>query len=180
LAERSEAIADEFGTSCLMGTGQFCTNPGIVVLQKGPSTDEFMGQVKERFDAAPVGTLLAEGVESGMSRSVATLQQAGAELLTGGSAGAGTGFSYSNTLLTVSGAQFLQDPESLQTEAFGNESLFIVVDDLDQGCEVARHFEGNLTGCVYTDSGGSDDDAYDRIAPLLRRKVGRLLNDKMP
>jgi len=180
LAERSEAIADEFGTSCLMGTGQFCTNPGIVVLQKGPSTDEFMGQVKERFDAAPVGTLLAEGVESGMSRSVATLQQAGAELLTGGSVGAGTGFSYSNTLLTVSGAQFLQDPESLQTEAFGNESLFIVVDDLDQGCEVARHFEGNLTGCVYTDSGGSDDGAYDRIAPLLRRKVGRLLNDKMP
>ena len=50
LQERSEAIADDFGTSCLMGTGQFCTNPGIVVLQKGSDTDTFIGQVKERFD----------------------------------------------------------------------------------------------------------------------------------
>jgi NADP-dependent aldehyde dehydrogenase len=180
LKERSEAIADDFGTSCLMGTGQFCTNPGIVVLLKGAETDAFVGQVKQRFDAAPVGTLLAAGVESGMSKSVEILQKAGAELLTGGKAGAGTGFSYSNTLLQVSGAKFLQDPETLQTEAFGNESLFIVADDLDQACEVARHFEGNLTGCVYSDTAGSDDAAYDRIAPLLRRKVGRLLNDKMP
>ncbi|MDP7449698.1 MAG: aldehyde dehydrogenase family protein, partial [Candidatus Latescibacteria bacterium] len=180
LQERSEAIADEFGVSCLMGTGQFCTNPGIVVLLKGSETDAFIAQVKERFDAAPVGTLLAEGVETGMTKSVATLQAAGAELLTGGSAGAGTGFSYSNTLLKVSGSRFLQDPETLQTEAFGNESLFVVVDDLEQACEVARHFEGNLTGCIYSHSDGTDDSAYDRIAPLLRRKVGRLLNDKMP
>src|SRR5690606_20120674 len=32
LEERLDAIAEEFTTSCLMGTGQFCTNPGTVVL----------------------------------------------------------------------------------------------------------------------------------------------------
>src|SRR5262249_25361132 len=32
LEERLEAMASEFVTSCLMGTGQFCTNPGLVVL----------------------------------------------------------------------------------------------------------------------------------------------------
>ena len=180
IKQRSEAIADDFSTSCLMGTGQFCTNPGIVVVLKGAETDAFVAQVKERFEAAPVGTLLAAGVESGMARSVETLQKAGAQLLTGGGAGAGTGFSYSNTLLLVSGAKFLEDPATLQTEAFGNESLFIVADDLDQACAVSRHFEGNLTGCIYSDTAGADDAAYDRIAPLLRRKVGRLLNDKMP
>jgi NADP-dependent aldehyde dehydrogenase len=180
IKERSEAIADDFSTSCLMGTGQFCTNPGIVVLMKGAETDAFVEQVKERFEAAPVGTLLAAGVESGMTRSVETLQKAGAQLLTGGSAGAGTGFSYSNTLLLVTGERFLDDPETLQTEAFGNESLFIVAENLDQACAVARYFEGNLTGCIYSDTAGADDAAYDRIAPLLRRKVGRLLNDKMP
>ena len=35
LAERLEAIADDFAGSCLMGAGQFCTNPGIVVLTAG-------------------------------------------------------------------------------------------------------------------------------------------------
>ena len=180
LRERSDAIAEEFQTSCLMGTGQFCTNPGIVVLVAGEQTDAFVEAVSGRFDAAAVGTLLASGVESGMTASVKTLTSAGATLVTGGEAEAGEGFSYSNTLLTVTGQKFLADPETLQTEAFGNESLFVIAAELDEAVEIARHFEGNLTGCVYSDTEGSDDAAYDRIAPLLRRKVGRLLNDKMP
>ena len=28
--------------------------------------------------------------------------------------------------------------------------------------------EGNLTGCVYSDTSGSDDPAYDELAPRLR------------
>ena len=40
--------------------------------------------------------------------------------------------------------------------------------------------EGNLTGCLYSHSGKEDDAAYDLVAPELRAKVGRLLNDKMP
>jgi NADP-dependent aldehyde dehydrogenase len=180
IRERGADIAEEFQVSCLMGTGQFCTNPGIVVLLAGAEADEFVDMVRGRFDNAPVGTLLAAGVESGMESSVRTLTGAGAQLVTGGEAGAGTGYSYSNTLLKATAAQFLADPETMQTEAFGNESLFVVADDLDEAAEVAHHFEGNLTGCVYSDTAGSDDDAYDRIAPALRRKVGRLLNDKMP
>ena len=40
--------------------------------------------------------------------------------------------------------------------------------------------EGNLTGCIYSATDGSDDAAYDAVAPGLRQRVGRLLNDKMP
>ena len=109
-----------------------------------------------------------------------TLQAAGAELVTGGTTGGGAGYSYSNTLLRTTARRFLADPEALQTEAFGNESLFVVAGDVDEAAEVARRLEGNLTGCIYSDTGGSDDDAYERIAPALRRRVGRLLNDKMP
>jgi NADP-dependent aldehyde dehydrogenase len=68
----------------------------------------------------------------------------------------------------------------LQTEAFGNASLLVVVRDAAQAAEVFNHLEGNLTGCVYSDTRGSDDALYDRLAPLLRSRVGRLLNDKMP
>ena len=180
IRERGAGIAEEFQTSCLMGTGQFCTNPGIVVLLAGDESEEFIARSAERFDNAPVGTLLAAGVESGMEASVRALRAAGAELVTGGETGAGTGYSYSNTLLRTTAQRFLDDPEALQTEAFGNESLFVVADDVGQAAEVARRLEGNLTGCIYSDTGGSDDDAYERIAPALRRRVGRLLNDKMP
>ena len=45
---------------------------------------------------------------------------------------------------------------------------------------VLSHLEGNLTGCIYSDTQGSDEGLYARLAPALRRRVGRLLNDKMP
>ena len=63
---------------------------------------------------------------------------------------------------------------------FGNSSLIVVADSDDELVAVARSLEGNLTGCLYTATDGSDDALHDRIAPILRQKVGRLLNDKMP
>ena len=42
LDERLDDIAGEFATSCLMGTGQFCTNPGLVILLAGEPTEQFV------------------------------------------------------------------------------------------------------------------------------------------
>ncbi len=180
LEERGEEVVDEFSTSCLMGTGQFCTNPGLVILLAGQATDGFIDLAREKFSAAPVGTLLSAGVQTGLERNVKGLQAAGAELVTGGKAGGGTGHSFQNTLLKVSASRFLEEPETLQEEAFGNESLLVVADDIDQAVEVVRSTEGNLTGAIYSSTQGGDDDLYERLAPVLRHKVGRLLNDKMP
>jgi NADP-dependent aldehyde dehydrogenase len=55
-----------------------------------------------------------------------------------------------------------------------------VARDVAEAGNVLTRLEGNLTGCIYSDSRGGDNDAYGRLAPVLRRKVGRLLNDKMP
>jgi NADP-dependent aldehyde dehydrogenase len=40
--------------------------------------------------------------------------------------------------------------------------------------------EGNLTGSVYSASNGSEEKEYAAAAGILRPRVGRLLNDKMP
>ena len=69
---------------------------------------------------------------------------------------------------------------TFQTEAFGNGSLFVMADSVEQMVEIAEHLEGNLTGCIYSDTEGSDDAAYEKLEPALRPRVGRLLNDKMP
>jgi NADP-dependent aldehyde dehydrogenase len=180
LQERLEDIADQFVTSCLMGTGQFCTNPGLIVLLNEESADGFVRAVVRRFEAAPVGTLLSESVESSLQTGLHALQAAGAELATGGTPGGGAGCSCANTLLTVPASLFLDSPEALQTEAFGNAALVVVADDVDQAANVLANVEGNLTGCFYTHTQGGDDDAYNRLAPVLRQRVGRLLNDKMP
>lgn len=179
IEERGDQIAEEFQTSCLMGTGQFCTNPGLVLLLAGEATDAFVRKLAERFDAAPAGTLLSAAVAKNLGQAVNQLKQAGATQLTQ-STNAGKGYSHPNTLLQVDGNTFLADPELWQTEAFGNVSLLVIADDVAQAGRIIDHLEGNLTGCVYSDTTGKDDATYQQLAVRLRHKVGRLLNDKMP
>jgi NADP-dependent aldehyde dehydrogenase len=177
---RGAALATEFTGSCLMGTGQFCTNPGLVLLLAGPETDAFVAMLAEQFGSAPIGTLLSKGVAKSLAENVDALVKSGARLLAGGTTGGGAGYSFSNTLLAVSAAQFIQHPDRFQIEAFGNASLLVIAEEAAQIERVLEALEGNLTGCVYSDAAGSDDSLYARLEPALRRKVGRLLNDKMP
>ena len=180
LAERGAEIADEFTGSCLMGTGQFCTNPGLVLLLAGEYTDQFVKAITSKFAEAPVGTLLSAGVEESLASNLQVLVNAGAEMLVGNAAADAGRFCYANTLLKVTATQFLSDSEIMQTEAFGNSSLLLVAESVDELAKVVSILEGNLTGCIYSDSTGTDDDAYDQIVSQMRMKVGRLLNDKMP
>ncbi len=180
LKEKGEALAEEFSGSCLMGAGQFCTNPGMVVLIESEEAESFIGSVTEKFKAATSGTLLSGSVEKSLHKSHQTLTAAGAEVCCGTGEGNGSGFNVSNTLLRVSGSRYLQDPETMQTEAFGNSSIIVVAASLDEAVAVLSALEGNLTGSIYSSESGADDAAYNLLAPILRLKTGRLLNDKMP
>ena len=180
LRERADKIADEFTASCTMGAGQFCTNPGLVILLESAESEAFLDSVVDRFHAAKPGILLSQRGPGNIAQAIGVWQQHGAQLVVGGHEVDNPGFSFENTLLRVSGKQFLESPEALQTEAFGATSLYVFAADEAELQQVIAHLEGNLTGCIYSDTAGSDDKIYERIEPPLRAKVGRLLNDKMP
>ncbi|HEU4719900.1 MAG TPA: aldehyde dehydrogenase (NADP(+)) [Gemmatimonadaceae bacterium] len=178
--ERGDELAGELVGSCLMGTGQFCTSPSLVVTFSGDATERFLDGVRQRLEATPPTPLLSRAVARSLGASVAELRRAGAEVVTGGSAVEGPGYRHANTLLRVSGERFLAEPHALQTEAFGNVSLAVVARDAEEALKIVEQLEGNLTGGIYSDTRGSDDALYARLEPPLRQRVGRLLNDKMP
>ena len=180
LDERLDDLVSEFVGSCLMGTGQFCTNPGIVVLQKGEKAEAFVQGVAAKFASTAPGTLLGESVEQSLRAGIVAIQQTGAQVVVGNQPADQSRCCYANTLLRATGTSFLQNPTGHQAEAFGNSSLIIVCDDSAQMVDVAAEMEGNLTGCIYSHTAGNDDKLYDHVAEELRRHVGRLLNDKMP
>ena len=68
----------------------------------------------------------------------------------------------------------------LQTEAFGNTSLCVVCARRGRPRRCSPHLEGNLTGLHLFRHGRAATTAVRQVAPLLRQRVGRLLNDKMP
>ncbi|TAM10691.1 MAG: aldehyde dehydrogenase family protein [Nevskiaceae bacterium] len=180
LAERGAEIASELATSCLAGVGQFCTNPGFVVIPRGGAGDTFVSVARRCFEQAEPGVLLARGVLEGLVRSVDALRTAGARVLCGGHAASGAGYRYSPTLLSVDADHFAEHAAALQQEAFGPVSLFIRTGSDAETESIARALEGNLTGCVYSARDGSDDVLAERLMKQLRPRVGRLLNDRMP
>jgi len=180
LEERRAAIAKELADSCALGAGQFCTRPGITVVVGEPQGEAFVDDVKGHFAGGTPGTLLGMSGLSAIKSGIDELTANGAKVLTGGQPLAGPRISFANTLLRVGGARFLDSPHELQTEAFGTVNTIVVCTDVDEMVRVATSLEGNLTGSIYSESTGRDDETYGAIAGVLRTKVGRLLNDKMP
>lgn len=180
LRERADEIAGELCASCTLGAGQFCTSPGLTIVPEGDRGEAFLGAVRALFESRSAGTLLGAGGPLGLAAGLRVLEEHGARVVTGGFELDGPGYAFANTLLRVSGDAFLENPHALQTEAFGTVNLMIFASDAAQMERIAAQLEGNLTGCIYSHTGGEDDAIYDRIEPLLRERVGRLLNDKMP
>ncbi len=180
LKEGSERLAAELFGSCTSGAGQFCTKPGLVALARGVHSEEFCDSIRRLFDGEPGGFLLGRGTLRKLAGAVAALEQAGAMLLAGGHTLPGPGFRFENTLFRITGRQFLGDPAAFQTEAFGSLTVLVVAEGPEELAAIVRAFEGNLTGTICSGPGDADRELHDRIEPILRRKVGRLLDDKMP
>ncbi|HUG11796.1 MAG TPA: aldehyde dehydrogenase family protein [Opitutaceae bacterium] len=180
LAERGTALATEFAGSCLLGVGQFCTNPGIVLVVRSETASVFLNDAVAKFSSSPAGALLAPDMPAILKATAAHMVSLGADLLCGGSEGPSPGFRFQSTLLSVKGATFLKHPKEFQEEMFGPCSVVVVADDEDQLEECVALIEPGLTGSLYTATDGSDDALHDRLVPLVARNVGRVLNDKMP
>lgn len=180
LDERCDDVVNEFCTSCLMAAGQMCTNPGLLLLLAGPSTETFVSKVVEKFSQAPPQTLLSDRVAASLAQGSAFLAAGGAQLLTGGKAVDGPGYAFQNTLFRADGVSFLKNPHDLQCELFGPSSLLVTAASVDELVAIVDTLEGSLTGSIYTSKQAPEEAWYSRLAGHLRPRVGRLLNDKMP
>ncbi len=180
LRERGEALAREFFASCTMGSGQFCTNPGVVMVPEGAQGDAFAAAAAAQFAGAAPAVLFSTGVQQHLVEAVARLRAAGAQVAAGGAGAAGPGARYAPTLLSVDGDTFLANARALQEEAFGPVSLLVRYRDAEQAEAIARAFDGNLTGSLHAAADGGDDPVHARIAAALRPRVGRLIDDKWP
>jgi len=188
LTERPEQLAQELVDSVLAGSGQFCTSPNLILVFETPQnksqTEAVLAQIAKSFAERPTQPLLSAAGRKQLHQGVTALTTAGAKLITGGNHAPGEGYRYANTLLRATAAQFLDSPHDLQREVFGNATLTVIVHTQDELLSILSLLEGNLTGTIYSAKSGTakaeDDATYNSIVPILREKVGRLLNDKMP
>ncbi len=178
LAGKAKELAREYAASCLLGSGQFCTNPGLVIVPEGADGDAFVAAAAEHFSSAPPALVFSESVLAGLERGVSILRGAGANLIAGAAQREGPGFRFAPGLFETRAAQFLKAPQALQTEAFGPVGLIVRSPDIDATLAMLEQLEGSLTGTVYSTDG--DAAQAQRAAAALRPRVGRLIANRMP
>lgn len=178
LAERAELMGQQFIDSLTMGVGQFCTNPGLVLLQAGPDVARFEQAAATALQAKPAGTMLTEGIYQSYQKSAKKLvdMQRVRTLATGQTAGTQS-CKAQGVLLTTSGAAFLDNP-AMEDEVFGPTALMVVCKDRDELLQVTRRLGGQLTATLQIAE--SDHPDAKVLLPLLERKAGRILVNGFP
>ena len=175
LSNRGDALGRAFVGSLTMGSGQLCTNPGLVIAVDGPGLDAFVAAAREALSAAPATPMLTPNIARSYADGVASLTEAAAVVGRGEDAANET--ACSAALFATDAKSFLAS-EDLQAEVFGSSSLIVRCADTAEMHSVAAGIEGQLTATVHADD--SDLDEAGRLLPLLELKAGRILFDGWP
>lgn len=179
VAERGSAIADELTASVTGSAGQFCTKPGVVIYVDDRAGKAFVDAVAERFTAIGPQVLLGPIGCDRLVSAIDRLVAAGATLRAGTASAAGP-CSHAPALLQIAGSQLRAAPESFIVEAFGNATVLVACESLDElrACVACAH--GSLGASLYAAHDGSDDKLFASVAGLLVARAGRIVENRMP
>lgn len=172
---RTAEIARGWAASLTMGVGQFCTNPGIVILPSAAAADAFEQSAAEALRAVAPQPMLTGGIAQAYRTGVARV--GGSNAVRTALASAASGREALPALFATDGETFLANPD-LGEEVFGPMGLLVTADGGQQMLAIARRMHGQLTATLQMEDG--DLDLARQLMPLLERKVGRILANGFP
>jgi NADP-dependent aldehyde dehydrogenase len=180
IVDRAEALATELVGSITLGTGQFCTKPGLVFV---PDSDA--GRRLEHLLAAAAGAvepapLLNRGIGDGLAARLAEVTGlAGVEVTAGGevSEHEAAGVWATPTILVTDAATFTATP-SLHAECFGPAAIVVRVLTLEAMTALVSALDGSLTASIHAADG--DVDHLDALVDALTHRAGRVVWNQVP
>ncbi|WP_244849391.1 aldehyde dehydrogenase (NADP(+)) [Caballeronia sp. SL2Y3] len=172
LANRTEAIARGFVQSLVLGAGQFCTNPGLVLAVDGPDLDKFIEAASAALKETAAQTMLTPGIHKAYEGAVEKIASHDG-VKTAARGLPAEGGNQGQSALFVTTADAFRENHALQDEIFGASSLVVRCPDLATMRELIESLEGQLTAALQIDE-ADYADARSFVAPLERR-TGRIL-----
>ncbi|WP_066255564.1 aldehyde dehydrogenase (NADP(+)) [Hydrogenophaga flava] len=174
LAAKGAELATTLAGSITLGCGQFCTNPGLLVLVDGPETDAFVPLLVQALAKQQPHPMLTAGMRKAFDAGIKGFMDAGALSLLQGQ---GVAPAPGPQLLQVSAQRFIERHE-LRDEVFGPSSLIVRCASLAEVNDVLAAVGGSLTVTVW---GADEDTAENRaIVRSATQIAGRVLFAGVP
>ena len=176
LEERSEAIVDGLNASATLNVGQFCTNPGLIVLQRSPVAEAFLKALTTKLTATPPGAMLTPGIRSNFAANIAArAQQTGVKIIARGNSK--DPWAAAPEWFETDAPTFLSN-RGLSEEIFGPSSLVVWCRDRGEMLEIARRLEGSLTATLH--AGDAEAAHQGDLVAILAAKAGRVILNGYP
>jgi alpha-ketoglutaric semialdehyde dehydrogenase len=176
LKGRGERVASELAASVVMGAGQFCTNPGLVIGIRSAAFSNFIQTLSALMADAPAQTMLnAGGLRSYVQGCEALRAHPQITHLAGQ---AQQGNKAQAQLFQADASLLLTGNELLQEEIFGPATVVVEVADRAELLAALRGLHGQLTATLIGEPAELEQSA-DLVA-LLEQKVGRVLVNGYP
>ena len=174
-AERAQEIASAWVTSLTLGAGQFCTNPGVVILGAGKAADGFVKAVARSIGSVESQVMLTDSIADAYRNDVAALQNSTPITQIVGQMSAGR--SALPFIFETSGNDWLANPQ-FSSEIFGPSGIIVRVANSEEMLAVAKGLDGQLTATMQMDS--EDFELATKLLAILERKAGRVIANGFP
>ena len=177
LKARKDALVAGLAGSVSMGVGQFCTNPGLVLLPAGSDAESFIANFAAAMNDSKGGTALHAGISKAYEQ--ATQARAGhAQVDTLASTANDTASNRVNPWVFRTTADALLADESLTGEAFGPSTTIVTYANDDELTQVIASLEGQLTMTIQADDADHPLDAG--VVGAMQARSGRLILNGFP
>jgi len=174
LRERGDQIAAGLHASVTTGAGQFCTKPGLVVLEKDERADRFADQLNAAMEKTDAAVLLNRGTLDSYQAGLRRLAEAS------GCAAPRREEPADRAVPAVFFAtvEKFQCESGLKEEIFGPATLLLSAENRSELLQFARHLTGHLTSTVH----GTEEDfsEFRELIEILETKTGRLVFNGFP
>lgn len=172
-----EALATAYVGSLTLGSGQFCTNPGLLFLPSGDRGDAFLRAAGEAVAAAAGQPMLTPGIAQAYASGTASLR--GTEGIRVVGEGTAAGDRAPAPVIYEAPAELLAlDDNTVTDEVFGASGVVVRFDDVAELLPRLEGLEGQLTATVHATDGDAEDARA--LLPVLETKAGRILFNGWP
>ncbi|WP_142786598.1 aldehyde dehydrogenase (NADP(+)) [Changchengzhania lutea] len=177
LKEKGESLAKTYAGSITLGTGQFCTNPGLILGLKSDAFSSFIDRLSDEIIKIEPTCMLHPNIKGAYdTNKEKAMQQSAITVVADYEDEVQTNFAR-QTVTTVEGAIFLKNT-TLHQEVFGPYSIVVLCEDAAQLEKIISNLEGQLTGTIIAES--SEANKYPKIISALQNRVGRLIFNGVP
>ena len=177
LDQRGDELSSTYAASVTLGTGQFCTNPGLLFGIKGESLDRFITALAEKIVEIEPGCMLHPNIVGAYeTNKKKALAQKGLALVAEYDKDIEPNVAR-QVVTTVEGSTFLNNP-TLHQEVFGPFTMVVQCSDTEQLENIILKLEGQLTGTLI--AGTEEARRHPGVISALRKRVGRIIFNGVP